>query len=78
MSTKKNKYIKTPSIKKLKMGYILYGAKPFEGDKILKYTQKNEKHYKDHCLKDNSNWFGNYEVSKSYSSENIKFINFLL
>ena len=75
MSTQK-KNMKTPSIKILKIGYILYGAKPFEGNKLLKYTQKNEKHYKDHCLKDNSNWFGNYEVSKSYSSENIKIYKF--
>ena len=70
------KYIKTPSIKKLKKDYILYGAKPFEGDKLLKYTQKNEKHYKDVCLKNNINWFGSYEVAKSYASQNIKIYKF--
>jgi len=72
-NTKRNhkppqKYIK-PSLKYLKIGYSLYASKKYEGDKILEYNRVSEKKTGDHCLLDNSSWFGDLDVAKSYAKK---------
>ena len=66
--TRKNNYIK-PSLKKLKVGYPLYAAKSYEGSTILKYNKEQEDKYHDKCLMQNSSWFGDLKVAKSYKTK---------
>ena len=61
----RKKYLK-PSLKYLRIGYPLYAAKKHEGDKLLEYKRKMELKTGDHCLLDNSSWFGDLNVAKSY------------
>lgn len=60
------------SIKTLKINYKLYASKKYKGNNILKYTKKSEKNSGDKCLLNNSGWFGNLEVAKSYKTKNTK------
>jgi hypothetical protein len=69
--TRKNNYIK-PSLKKLKVGYPLYASKSYEGSTILKYNKEQEEKYHDKCLMQNSSWFGDLKVAKSYSSKDTR------
>ena len=70
----KNKSIKNksynPSIKVLHIGYPLYASKQYEGYKILEYNKNEELKYNDKCLMQNSSWFGDLEVAKSYKNQN--------
>jgi hypothetical protein len=71
----KNKTIKNnnfPSLKFLKIGFPLFASKKFEGDKLLEFKRKEEEKTKDHCLLDNSSWFGSFNVAKSYKTEDTK------
>ena len=65
--TKRNKI--KPSLKYLKIGYSLYASKKYEGDKILEYNRITEKKSGDHCLLENSSWFGDLDVAKSYAKK---------
>jgi hypothetical protein len=67
--TKKGYSKVTPSLKYLKVGYPLYASKKHEGDKLLEYKKKAEIDSGDHCLLDNSSWFGNLDVAKSYKKD---------
>lgn len=66
--TKKNKSIK-PSLKTLNIGYPLYAAKQYEGSKILDFNREEEMKYHDKCLMQNSSWFGDLDVAKSYKTK---------
>jgi len=81
MKTKKSKTIKNktmkktyiqPSLKILKVGYPLYASKKHEGDKLLEYKMNAENKSKDHCLLDNSSWFGDLDVAKSYKTSDTQ------
>lgn len=67
-NTRKNKFSLNPSLKILKIGYVLFAAKSYEGSTILKYNKQNEKKYHNKCLMVNSSWFGDLEVAKSYKT----------
>jgi hypothetical protein len=71
-----NKTIKNqklqPKLKFLKVGYPLFASKKFEGDKLLKFKKKAETQSHDHCLLDNSSWFGSLKVAKSYKTSDTK------
>lgn len=66
--TKKNKLFH-PSCKVLSKGYPLYASKSYEGSSILEYNKKEELKYNDKCLMQNSSWFGDLEVAKSYKNK---------
>lgn len=66
--TKRNK-INNPSLRHLRIGYPLYASKKYEGSTILKYTQNEERKYKDKCLIQNLSWFGDFNVAKSYKTK---------
>lgn len=70
--TNKNKTRKKliPHLKLLKKGYPLYAAKKHEGDKLLEYKRKAELETGDHCMLENSSWFGDLDVAKSYKKSN--------
>ena len=61
-----------PSLKILEIGFPLYASKKHEGDKLLEYKKAAEMNTKDHCLLDNSSWFGDLDVAKSYKKENTQ------
>lgn len=67
--TRKNKKNLKPFIKILKPGYLLYASKKSYGDKILEYTEEQEKKYHDKCLFGNMSWFGDLEQAKSYKTK---------
>jgi hypothetical protein len=78
MKTKKSKTIKNktvknknpkPSLKILNVGYPLYASKQYEGSTILEYNKSEELKYKDKCLMQNSSWFGDLDVAKSYKTK---------
>ena len=81
MKTKRNKFIyekksKTiknksyhPSLKILNIGYPLYASKAYEGSTILEYNKNEELKYNDKCLMQNSSWFGDLNVAKSYKTK---------
>jgi hypothetical protein len=58
-----------PSLNVLKLGYPLYASKAFEGSTILEYNKKQEEEFKDKCLMQNSSWFGDLNVAKSYKTK---------
>lgn len=72
--TKKNKTYKIPkpSLNILKINYPLFGAKSFTGEQLLEYTKNKELKTHDSCLMDNSSWFGDYIVAKSYKTSSNK------
>ena len=61
-----------PKLKFLGVGYPLFASKKFEGDKLLEFKKKAEQQSKDHCLLDNSSWFGSLKVAKSYKTADTK------
>ena len=63
-----NNYV-IPSLKILKKGYPLYASKMYEGSSILEYNKNKELKYNDKCLMQNSSWFGNLNVAKSYKTK---------
>jgi len=71
--TIKNKTIKKkiskPSLKILNLGYPLYASKQYEGSTILEYNKSEELKYHDKCLMQNSSWFGDLNVAKSYKTK---------
>ena len=67
-STRKNKK-QNPSLKVLKKGYPLYASKQYEGSTILEYNKSEELKYHDKCLMQNSSWFGDLNVAKSYKTK---------
>ena len=82
MKTKRNRTVKNktrknkkslhlkPSLKILKTGYPLYASKQYEGSTILEYNKNEEIKYHDKCLMQNSSWFGDLNVAKSYKTQN--------
>ena len=70
--TRKNAQHSKPSFKVLNVGYPLYAAKKHEGDKLLEYKMNSEKRTNDHWLLDNSSWFGDLEVAKSYKKKDTQ------
>ena len=48
----------------------MYASKKYRGNKILEYGKKAELKSKNKCLLDNSSWFGNLEIAKSYKTKN--------
>jgi hypothetical protein len=60
------------SLKILPIGFPLYASKKFEGKEILEYTKNQEKTQKDHCLMENSTWFGDFDVAISYKTKETK------
>ena len=81
MKTKRNRTVKNktrknkkslhlkPSLKILKTGYPLYASKQYEGSTILEYNKSEELKYHDKCLMQNSSWFGDLNVAKSYKTK---------
>ena len=78
MKTRRNKFAtnKTrkiysikPSFRVLKKGYPLYASKQYEGSTILEYNKNEEIKYRDKCLMQNSSWFGDLIVAKSYKTK---------
>ena len=67
-TTRKNKK-QSPSLKVLKKGYPLYASKSYEGSTILEYNKSEELKYHDKCLMQNSSWFGDLNVAKSYKTK---------
>lgn len=65
--TRKN-IANNPSLKILKVGYPLYASKKYEGSTILEYNKAQELKYHDKCLTQNSSWFGDLPVAKSYKT----------
>jgi len=61
-----------PKLKFLGVGYPLFASKKFEGDKLLEFKKKAEQQSNDHCLLDNSSWFGSLKVAKSYKTADTK------
>lgn len=61
-----------PLLKYLKINYPLYASKKHEGDKLLEYKRKAEIESGDHCLLENSSWFGNLDVAKSYKQSDTQ------
>ena len=59
-----------PSLKILNIGYPLYASKQYEGSTILEYNRNEEVKYHDKCLMQNSSWFGDLNVAKSYKTQN--------
>lgn len=83
MITKKNNHKKNkaktyrnkkiyPSFKILHVGYPLYASKKYKGDELLEYQKQAEIKAHDSCLLDNSSWFGDYDVAKSYKTSETK------
>lgn len=70
-STRKNHAPKY-SLKILPIGYSLFAAKSFNGQELLDYTKKQEIKGHEHCLLNNSNWFGDYDVAKIYKTSSNK------
>lgn len=70
--TIKNKSYFIPSLKILKKGYPLYASKQYEGSTILEYNKSEELKYNDKCLMQNSSWFGDLNVAKSYKTKDSK------
>jgi hypothetical protein len=68
----KTKKVRSPSLKILHVGYPLYASKKFKGDELLPYQKKAEKEAHDSCLLGGSNWFGDYDVAKSYKTKDTK------
>jgi hypothetical protein len=58
-----------PSLKILYVGYPLYASKQYEGSTILEYNKSEEIKYNDKCLMQNSSWFGDLNVAKSYKTK---------
>ena len=52
------------------LGYPLYASKLYEGSTILEYNRNEEEKYHDNCLMQNSSWFGDLNVAKSYKTQN--------
>jgi hypothetical protein len=78
MKTKRHRLVKNKTIKKssinsllkiLKKGYPLYASKQYEGSTILEYNRNEELKYHDKCLMQNSSWFGDLNVAKSYKTK---------
>jgi hypothetical protein len=78
MKTKRHRLVKNKTIKKssinsllkiLKKGYPLYASKQYEGSTILEYNRNEELKYHDKCLMQNSSWFGDLVVAKSYKTK---------
>jgi len=59
-----------PSLKVLKTGYPLYASKAYEGSIILEYNKNEELKHHNKCLMQNSSWFGDLTVAKSYKTKN--------
>jgi hypothetical protein len=83
--TLKNKTIKNKTLKSkkiiadtrlLKIGFPLYASKKYEGDKLLEYKRDAENKTGDHCLLDNSSWFGDLDVAKSYKTPDTHIYKF--
>jgi hypothetical protein len=53
----------------LKKDYPLYASKKYEGSTILEYNKNEEIKYRDKCLMQNSSWFGDLIVAKSYKTK---------
>jgi hypothetical protein len=68
----KTKKVRSTSFKILRIGYPLYASKKFKGDELLAYQKTAENKTHDSCLLDNSSWFGDYNVAKSYKTEETK------
>jgi hypothetical protein len=68
----KTKKVRGPSFKVLHTGYPLYASKKFKGDDLLAYQKRAENKAHDSCLLDNSSWFGDYDVAKSYKTKDTK------
>lgn len=58
-----------PSVKHLNIGYPLYASKKHDGEKLLQYKMEATKKTGNPCLMDNSSWFGDLEVAKSYKNK---------
>lgn len=56
-------------IKVLRKGFPLYASKKYEGSSILEYNKEQELKYNDKCLMQNSSWFGDLNVAKSYKTK---------
>lgn len=68
----KTKKVREPSLKILRIGYPLYASKKYKGDELLAYQKKAENEAHDSCLLDNSSWFGDYDVAKSYKTKDTQ------
>lgn len=61
-----------PSIKILALHYPLYASKKYNGNDMLEYQRKQEEERKDPCVMDNSGWFGDYDIAKSYKTRDTR------
>jgi len=69
--TNKNRTNK-PLLRKLEINFPLYASKKFDGEKLLEYKKAAELKTNDHCLLENSSWFGDLDVAKSYKKDNTR------
>lgn len=65
-----------PKLKIMHKGDHLYASKKYSGDELLAYTRNNELKTHEYCNLDNINWFGNYDVAKSYKTKETKIYKF--
>jgi hypothetical protein len=65
----KSKRNRKYSVKILRKGFPLYASKKYEGSAILEYNKEQELKYNDKCLMQNSSWFGDLDVAKSYKTK---------
>lgn len=59
----------TPHLRVLELGFPMYASKKYEGDKLIEYKRQMELKTGDHCLLENSTWFGDLDVAKSYKKD---------
>jgi hypothetical protein len=71
-NSKTKKVIRRQSLKILHKGYPLYASKKYRGDELLAYQKTTENEAHDSCVLDNSSWFGDYDVAKSYKTKETK------
>ena len=75
-NTRKNNKTIKPSLKILRKNDFLYASKKYSGDELLTYTKNNELKSHEYCDLENINWFGSYEVAKSYQTKETKLNQF--
>lgn len=66
--TRKKTQLK-PHLRVLRLGFPMYASKKYEGDKLIEYKRQMELKTGDHCLLENSTWFGDLDVAKSYKKD---------
>jgi len=77
---KHNRTIKqyVPSIKILPVNYPIYKAYAYDGKELLSYNMKMEKESGDSCFLENSSWFGDLNIAKSYKTSDREIYKWII